>query len=129
MKVLPKAFELGLLYHAAKAVETGTLTSNVDGCVFVGKVKWNAALVISLVDENPVTEMLNPLRVIAQGIIFVITGTVGLTVITTGAGTGSAMPWEFAKLVVVIVMVPATVPIIRGTLAEAADGVMAKLAV
>ena len=129
MKLLPNAFELGLLYHAVKAVETGTLTSKVDGCVFVGNVKWNPALVISRVDEKPVTEMLNPLRVIAQGITFVITGTVGLTVITTGAGTGTAIPWEFAKLVVVIVMVPATVPVITGTLAEAAAGVMVKLAV
>ena len=86
MKVLPKAFELGLLYHAVKAVETGTLTSKVDGCVFVGNVKWNSALVILRGVERPVTEMLNPLRVIAQGITLVMTGTVGLTVMTNGAG-------------------------------------------
>ena len=39
LKVLPKAFELELLYHAAKAVVRGTVTSKVGGCVFVGNVK------------------------------------------------------------------------------------------
>ena len=86
LNVLPKAFELELLYHAPKAVVRGTVTSNVGGCVFVGNVKWNSALVISRGVERPVTEMLNPLRVIAQGITLVMTGTVGLTVMTKGAG-------------------------------------------
>src|SRR5579872_3134296 len=87
---LPKAFELGLLYHAAKAVVRGTVTSKVDGCVFVGNVKWNSALVMSRVDENPVTAMLKPFWLTAQGTTPPgrITGAVGLTVITTGAGTG-----------------------------------------
>ena len=31
LKVLPKAIELGLLYHAAKAVVRGTVTSKVGG--------------------------------------------------------------------------------------------------
>jgi hypothetical protein len=86
LNVLPKEFELELPYHAAKAVVRGTVTSNVDGCVFVGNVKWNSALVMSRGVERPVTEMLNPVRVTAQGMTLVITGTVGLTVITTGAG-------------------------------------------
>lgn len=93
LNVLPKAFELGLLYQAAKAVVRGTVTSNVDGCVFVGNVKWNSALVISRGVERPVTEMLNPLRVTAQGMTLVMTGIVGLTVMTTGAW-GTELPLE-----------------------------------
>ena len=115
LNVLPKVFELELLYHAAKADVRGTVTSNVGGCVFVGNVKWNSALVISRGVERPVTEMLNPLRVTAQGITLVMTGTVGLTVITAGAGGGSTFPLESLR-VVVMVMIPATVPIITGTL-------------
>ena len=86
LKVLPNAFELELLYHPVKAVVRGTVTSKVGGCVFVGNVKWNSALVILRGVERPVTAMLNPLRVIAQGITLVMTGTVGLTVMTKGAG-------------------------------------------
>jgi hypothetical protein len=116
LNVLPKAFELGLLYHAAKALVRGTVTSKVDGCVFVGNVKWNSALVISRIDENPVTTMLNPLRVTAQGMTPpVMTGGVALTVMTTGAGGESIVPLE-SRRVVVMVIVPATVPTITGTL-------------
>jgi len=112
-----------------KAVETGTLTSKVDGCVFVGNVKWNPALVMSRGVERPVTEMLNPLSVTAQGITLVMTGTVGLTVITLVSGTGvSELPAESVALVV-MVMIPATVPIITGTLAVGAVGVMVKVVV
>jgi hypothetical protein len=129
LKVLPKAFELGLLYHAVKAVVRGTVTSKVDGCVFVGNVKWNSALVMSRGVERPVTEMLNAPRVTAQGITLVMTGTVGLTVITLVTGTGvSELPAESAALVV-MVMTPATVPIITGTLAVGAVGVMVKVVV
>ena len=131
LNVLPKAFELELPYHAAKAVVRGTVTSNVGGCVFVGNVKWNTALVMSRGVDRPVTEMLNAPRVTAQGITLVMTGTVGLTVITTGAGGGSVVPLESRRLVVMVI-VPATVPIITGTLAVVLPcvvGVMVKVVV
>jgi hypothetical protein len=129
LKVLPKAFELGLLYHPAKAAVRGTVTSKVGGCVFVGNVNWNSALVMSRGVERPVTTMLKPVRVMAQGTTLVMTGTVGLTVMTLVTGTGvSELPAESMALVV-IVMVPATVPIITGTLAAGTAGERTKVVV
>src|SRR5204862_935806 len=89
--------------------------------------KWNCALVMSRGVERPIMEILNPLRVIAQGVALVITGTVGLTVIELVTGV-SELPAESLPLVV-MVMVPATVPIITGTLAVGAVGVRVKVVV
>lgn len=127
LKVLPNAIELGLLYHAAKAGVRGTVTSKVGGCVFVGNTKWNCALVMSRGVERPIMEMLNPLRVIAQGVTLEITGTVGFTVIVLVTGV-SGLPAESVALVV-MVMIPATVPMITGTLAVGAAGVRVKVVV
>ena len=86
VNVLPKVGELELLYQVTKAAVRGTVTSNVDGCVFVGKAKSNSALVMSRGVERPVTEMVNVPLVTAPNVTLVMTGTVGFTVITTGAG-------------------------------------------
>ena len=134
LNVLPKEFDAELLYQLVNALVRGTVTSAEANCVFVGDVKWNSALVMSRGVERPVTEMLNPLVVIAQGVTLVMTGTVGLTVMTIGAGGGRVLLLESSKLVV-MVMVPATVPIITGTLEAVpnkpwlAGGVMVKVAV
>src|SRR5665213_3790643 len=86
VNVLPKALEAEFPYHAAKALVRGTVTSKVLGCVVVGNAKWNSALVISRGVERPVTATINVPLVTAPNVTFVITGTVGLTVITKGAG-------------------------------------------
>ena len=86
VNVLPKVGELALLYQVTKAVVRGTVTSSVDGCVFVGKAKWNSALVMSRGVERPVTEIVNVPLLTAPKVTLEITGTVGLTVMTTGAG-------------------------------------------
>lgn len=112
VNVLPKEFEAELPYQVAKALVTGTVTSNVLGCVFVGNTKWNNALDMSRGVERPVTEMVNAPFVKAPKLTFVMTGTVGLTVMTTSAGFASVGSCK----VVLMVMVPATVPMITGTL-------------
>jgi len=86
VNVLPKVVELELPYHAEKALVRGTVTSNVVGCVVVGNAKWNSALVMSRGVERPVTEMVNVPLATAPNVTLVMTGTVGLTVITKGAG-------------------------------------------
>jgi len=86
VNVLPKALEADPPYQAAKAVVSGTVTSNVDGCVFVGNAKWNSALVMSRGVERPVTEIVNPPLATGPIVTFVITGTVGFTLMTKGAG-------------------------------------------
>jgi len=62
----------------------------------------------------PVTEMLNPLVVTVPVVTPVMAGTVELTVIDC-VDIGIALPAESVALAV-IVMVPATVPMITGTL-------------
>jgi len=94
LKVLPKGFEGELLYQLVNALVRGTVTSAAASCVPVGDVKWNSALVMLRGVERPVTEILNPLLVMAHGMTLVITGTVGSTVITVGAGGGSVLPAE-----------------------------------
>ena len=94
VNVLPKVFELGFPYQAAKAVVRVTVTSNVDGCVFVGNAKWNSALVMSRGVERPVTEIVNAPLAIAPIVTLVITGTVAFTLMTTGAGGGTELPLE-----------------------------------
>ena len=86
VNVLPKGIELALPYHDVKAVVRGTVTSNVDGCVVVGSAKWNNALVMSRVVDRPVTEIVNVPLLTAPNVTLVMTGTVGLTVMTMGAG-------------------------------------------
>ena len=129
VNVLPKVVELEFPYHAAKAVVRGTVTSNVDGCVFVGNAKWNSALVMSRGVERPVTEMLNVLFVKAPNVTLVTTGTVGFTVMVLVTGTRvSELPAE-SVAVVLMVIIPATVPMITGTLAVGAVGVRMKVVV
>lgn len=107
---LPKALDAGLLYQVVNAVVRGTTTSAAANDVFVGDVKWNFALVMSRGVENPVTEMLKPLVVTGPIVTALITGTVGFIVITMGAGGVSTVPAESCR-VVVMVMVPTTVPV------------------
>ena len=86
VNVLPKVLELEFPYQAAKALVSGTVTSTVDGCVFVGNAKWNSALVISRGVDRPVTDMVKVPLAMVPNVTLVMTGTVGLTVITKGAG-------------------------------------------
>jgi hypothetical protein len=113
-KVLPNGIEAALPYQVVNALVNGTVTSAEASEVPVGEVKWNTALVILRGVERPVTEILNPLLVIAPGVTPVTTGTVELTVIVC-VGVAIVLPAESCA-VVVIVIVPATVPMITGTL-------------
>src|SRR5579863_706025 len=79
--------------------------------------------------ERPVTEMVKVPLETDPKVTLVTTGTVALTVIVLVSGTGvSELPAESVALVV-MVMIPATVPIITGTLAVGAVGVMVKVVV
>ena len=114
VNVLPKTFDAGFAYHALNALVRGTVTSVEAVCVLVGNAKWKRALVMSRGVERPVTEILNPAAVTVPMVTFVMKGTVGLTGITIGAGGVRGVPFESCR-VVVMVIVPATVPIITGT--------------
>lgn len=111
VKVLPKGVEAELPYQVVNALVSGTVISAEANVVPVGEVKWNSALVMLRGVERPVTEMLNPLLVTAPGVTPVITGTVEFTGIVLTIGV------ELSEVVVVIVIVPATVPMITGTFA------------
>ncbi len=90
----PKAVEAALLYQVVNAAVSGTATFDEVSVAFVGATNVNTALVISRVDENPVTEMLNPLRVTVPIVTPFMTGGVAFTVTTVGAGGGSEVPLE-----------------------------------
>lgn len=114
VKLLPKGVEAELPYQVVNALVRGTVTSAEARVVPVGEVKWNTALVMLRGVERPVTEMLNPLRDNALGVTAMITGTVAFTVMFI-SGTVSALLAE-SNALVLMVMVPATVPMITGTL-------------
>ena len=114
VKLLPKGVEAELPYQVVNALVRGTVTSAEARVVPVGKVKWNTALVMLRGVERPVTEMLNPLRDNALGVTAMIAGTVAFTVMFI-SGTVSALLAE-SNALVLMVMVPATVPMITGTL-------------
>ena len=73
--------------------------------------------------DRPVTEILNPLVFTAPGVTPVITGTAGLTVIVLTIGA------DVSEVLVVMVMTPATVPMITGTLKLVVPAGMVKLTV
>lgn len=112
VKVLPKGADAELPYQVVNALVSGTVISAEASVVPVGEVKWNNALVILRGVERPVTVMVNPPEAAAPGVTPVMTGTVELTGIVLTIGV------EVSEVVVVIVMVPATVPMMTGTLAE-----------
>lgn len=112
VKALPKGVEAELPYQVVNALVSGTVISAEASEVPVGEVKWNNALVILRGVERPDTEILNPLVVTAPGVTPVITGTVGFTVMIVSAGAASV---EFCNTVW-MVMTPATVPMMTGTL-------------
>jgi len=114
VKLLPKGVEAELPYQVVNALVRGTVTSAEARVVPVGEVKWNTALVMLRGVERPVTEMLNPLRDNALGVTAMIAGTVAFTVMFI-SGTVSALLAE-SNALVLMVMVPATVPMITGTL-------------
>ena len=123
VNVLPNGVEAELPYQVVNALVSGTVISAEASVVPVGDVKWNNALVILRGVERPVTEILNPLVVNAPGVTPVITGTVGLTVIVFTIGA------ELSDVLVVIVITPATVPMITGTLKEVVPAGIVKLTV
>ncbi len=123
VKVLPNGVEAELPYQVVNALVSGTVMSAEASVVPVGEVKWNNALVKLRGVERPVTEMLNPLVVTVPGVTPVITGTVGLTVIVFTIGA------DVSEVLVVIVMTPATVPMITGTLKVVLPAGIVKLTV
>ncbi len=112
LKVLPNGIEVELPYQAVNASVSGTVISDDASVRPVGEVKWNNALVILRGVERPVTVMLNPPEEAAPGVTPVIAGTVELTVIVFTIGA------DVSEVLVVIVITPATVPMITGTLAD-----------
>ena len=123
VKVLPKGTEAELPYQVVNALVSGTVISADARVVPVGEVKWNSALVMLRGVERPVTEILNPLVVTVPGVTAVMTGTVALTVIVFTIGVGAS------EVLVVIVMTPATVPMITGTLKVVLPAGIVKLTV
>ena len=123
VNVLPNGVEAELPYQVVNALVSGTVISAEASVVPVGEVKWNNALVILRGVERPVTERLNPLVVTAPGVTPVMTGTVGLTMIVFTIGA------ELSDVLVVIVIIPATVPMITGTLKEVLPARIVKLTV
>jgi hypothetical protein len=111
-KLLPNGIDAALPYQVVNALVNGTVISDDVSEVFVGEVKWNTALVMLRGVERPVTEMLNPLLVIAPGETPVTTGTAETMLIVLRIGV------DESDVVVLIVIVPATVPTITGTFAE-----------
>ena len=109
--VLPNGTEAELPYHVVNALVSGTVISAEASVVPVGDVKWNTALVILRGVERPVTLTVNPPEVAAPGVTPVITGTVEPMGIVLTIGV------EEREVVVVMVIVPATVPMITGTFA------------
>ena len=91
---LPKGVEVALPYQVVNAVVSGTVIAGEVSVAFVGATNVNTALVISRVDENPVTEMLNPLPVTVPIVTPLMTGGVVFTVTMMGAGGGSVVPLE-----------------------------------
>ena len=120
---LPNGVEAELPYQLVNALVSGTVMSAEARDVPVGEVKWNSALVILRGVDRPVTEILNPLVFTAPGVTPVITGTAGFTVIVLTIGA------DVSEVLVVMVMTPATVPMITGTLKLVVPAGMVKLIV
>lgn len=120
---LPNGVEAELPYQLVNALVSGTVMSAEARDVPVGEVKWNSALVILRGVDRPVTEILNPPVFTAPGVTPVMTGTAGFTVIVLTMGA------DVSEVLVVMVMTPATVPMITGTLKLVVPAGMVKLTV
>ncbi len=116
MNSLPVAFDAVLVYQRLNATPSCTVTSGVDKVAFCEGAKWNKPLIISCVEEKPVTTTVNPLALPFVNCTVWMKGTVAFRVmVADGAGVGVMFVPDAVKLRV-IVMVPASVPVTTPTL-------------
>src|SRR5579863_267782 len=115
---LPKTLEAVLLYHAVNALPRSTVTSADVSVVPVVEAKWNRPLTISRVLEKPFTVMLSCPGAGLVNVTELMNGVVALTtIVVVGAGVGVMLLPAESVSCAVMVMVPATVPVITETFA------------